>query len=48
MKEDVIDGHAARMGEMRNACNILVEKLEGKRPPVRNGRIWKDKSKMYL
>jgi hypothetical protein len=23
--------HVARMGEMRNAYNILVEKLEGKR-----------------
>jgi hypothetical protein len=25
-------GHVARMGEMRNAYNILVGKLEGKRP----------------
>jgi hypothetical protein len=24
--------HAARMGEMGNAYNILTEKLEGKRP----------------
>jgi hypothetical protein len=25
-------GHVERMGEMRNACSILVRKPEGKRP----------------
>jgi len=25
-------GHVARMGEVRNACKILVGKPEGKRP----------------
>jgi hypothetical protein len=25
-------GHAARMGEKRNVCRILVKKPEGKRP----------------
>jgi hypothetical protein len=35
-------GHIACMGEMRNACNILVGKPKGKRPlgrPGHNGRI---------
>jgi len=27
-----VAGHAARMGEMRNAYKILVRKPEGKRP----------------
>jgi len=27
-----MDGHVARMGEMRNAYNILVGKPEGRRP----------------
>jgi hypothetical protein len=31
-----VAGHAARMGEMRNAYNILVGKSEGK-----NESIWK-------
>jgi hypothetical protein len=33
-------GHAARMGEMRNAYNILVKKSEGKRPFVRPRCRW--------
>jgi hypothetical protein len=35
-------GHVARMGEVRGAYNILVERPEGRRPlgrPRRNGRI---------
>jgi hypothetical protein len=27
------------MGEMRNACQILIGKLEGKSPVSRDGRI---------
>jgi hypothetical protein len=34
--------HVARMGEMRNVCNILVGKLEGKRPLGRPRRRWED------
>jgi hypothetical protein len=30
--------HVARMSEMRNACNILAGKPEGKRPLGRPGR----------
>jgi len=33
-------GHVARMGEIRNAYNILVGKPEGKRPLGRSKRIW--------
>jgi hypothetical protein len=32
--------HVARMAEKRNACRILVEKPEGKRPPGRPTRGW--------
>jgi hypothetical protein len=28
----MISRHVAHMGEMRNACTILVGKVEGKRP----------------
>jgi hypothetical protein len=35
-------GHVARMGEVRNACSILVGKPEGKRPLGRLRRRWKD------
>jgi hypothetical protein len=33
-------GHVARMGEMRNACRIFVEKPEGKRTLGRQQRRW--------
>jgi hypothetical protein len=33
-------GHVARMGELRNAYEILVGKLEGKRPPRSPRRTW--------
>jgi hypothetical protein len=33
-------GHAARMGEKRNACRILVEMPEVKRPLGRPRRMW--------
>jgi hypothetical protein len=34
--------HIASMGEMRNACDILVWKPEGKRPLGRTRRRWED------
>jgi hypothetical protein len=36
-------GHVARMGEMRNAYNILVGKPEGKRTLGRSRYRWEDK-----
>jgi len=33
-------GHIARMGEMRYAYKIVIEKREGKRPLGRPGRRW--------
>jgi hypothetical protein len=41
-------GHAARMGEKRNACRILVGKPEGKRPLERQRRMWVDNIKIHL
>jgi hypothetical protein len=41
-------GHAARMGERRNAYRILVGKPEGKRPLGRPRCIWVDNIKMDL
>jgi hypothetical protein len=41
-------GHAARMGERRNACRILVGKPEGKRPLGRPRRRWVDNIKVDL
>jgi hypothetical protein len=41
-------GHAARMGEKRNACRILVGKPEGKRALGRRRRRWVDNIKMDL
>jgi hypothetical protein len=41
-------GHVARMGEMRNACRLLVGKPEGKRPLGRPRRRWVDNIRMYL
>jgi hypothetical protein len=35
-------GHVAHMGEMRNAYNILVGKLEGKRPVGRPRHRWEN------
>jgi hypothetical protein len=40
--------HAACIGEMRNACKILVEKPEGKRPLGRPRRRWEDNIRMDL
>jgi hypothetical protein len=40
-------GHAARMGERRNAYSILVGKPEGKRPLGRPRRRWVDNIQMY-
>jgi hypothetical protein len=41
-------GHAARMGERRNAYRILVGKPEGKRPLGRPRRRWAGNIKMDL
>jgi hypothetical protein len=41
-------GHAARMGEKRNAYRIFVGKPEGKRPLERSRRRWVDNIKMDL
>jgi hypothetical protein len=41
-------GHAARMGERRNAYGIFVGNLEGRRPLGRPRRRWLDIIKMDL
>jgi hypothetical protein len=41
-------GHAAQMGERRNAYRIVVGKPEGKRPLGRPRRRWVDNIKMDL
>jgi hypothetical protein len=41
-------GHAARMGERRNAYRILVGKPDGKRPLGRPRRRWVDNVKVDL
>jgi len=41
-------GHAAHMAEMRNAYNILVAKLEGKRPLGKSRHRWEDNIRMEL
>jgi hypothetical protein len=41
-------GHAARMGERRNAYRILVGNPEGRRPLGRRRRRWVDNIKMDL
>jgi hypothetical protein len=41
-------GHAARMGETRNAYRILVGKPEGKIPLGRPRRMWVDNIKIHL
>jgi len=40
--------HAARMGERRGLCRILVGKPEGKRTLERTRRRWEDDIKMEL
>jgi hypothetical protein len=40
--------HVARMVERRNACRILVGKLEGRTPLRRPRRRWVDNIKMDL
>jgi hypothetical protein len=40
--------HVARMGEIRNAYTILVEKIEWKRPLGRFKRRWEDNIRMNL
>jgi hypothetical protein len=41
-------GHAARIGERRNAYRILVGNPEGRGPLGRPGRRWLDNIKMDL
>jgi hypothetical protein len=41
-------GHVARMGENKNACSLLMGKLEGKRPLGRSRRRWMDNIKVDL
>jgi hypothetical protein len=41
-------GHAARMGERRNAYRIFVGKPEGKRPLGKPRHRWVDNIKMHL
>jgi hypothetical protein len=41
-------GHVARMGDMRNAYNILVGKPEGKRQLGRPRRRWEHNIRLYL
>ena len=41
-------GHAARMGEGRGVCRVLVGKPEGKRRLVRHRCRWEDNIKMDL
>jgi hypothetical protein len=41
-------GHVARMGEVRDAYNILVGRPEGRRPLGRPRRRWEDNIKMGL
>jgi hypothetical protein len=41
-------GHVAQMGEMGNAYNILVGKLEGKIPLVRPRYRWEDNIRIDL
>jgi hypothetical protein len=41
-------GQVARIGNMRNVCNILVGKPERKRPLDRTRRRWEDNIRMGL
>jgi hypothetical protein len=41
-------GHESHMGEMRNAYNILIRKLEGKRPLKRPRHSSENNIKMAL
>jgi hypothetical protein len=44
----ILMGHVARMGEMRNAYNILVGKPEEKIPLGRPRHRWEDNIRMGL
>jgi hypothetical protein len=41
-------GHVARMWALRNGCEILVGKTEGKKSLETHGHIWEDNIKMDL
>jgi hypothetical protein len=40
--------HVARIRERKGAYTVLVGQFEGKRPPGRPSRRWKNNIKMYL
>jgi hypothetical protein len=40
--------HVAHMGEMRNACKMVVGKPEGRRPCRRSRHRWEDNIRMDL
>jgi hypothetical protein len=42
------ESHVARMGDMRNACNILVGKPEWKGLLRRHKRIWENNFSLYV
>jgi hypothetical protein len=48
VKEVEMTGQAARIGEKRKTCKLLVEKPEGKRPLGRTKRRWIDNIKLNL
>jgi hypothetical protein len=48
IKEGIMSGHVARIGEMRNIYKILIEKPEGKRPLGRPRRRWVRNIRMQM
>jgi hypothetical protein len=48
MNEDEMGMGCSTHGEARNACRVLVGKLEGKRPVGTTRRRWEDNIKMNL
>jgi hypothetical protein len=48
LRDDVLVGHVARVGKMRNVYKILVEKSGGKRPFGIPRRRWEDNIRMHL
>jgi len=41
-------GHVAHMGEMRNACQIIIREAERKKPLRRYRLRWEDNIKMVI
>jgi hypothetical protein len=48
IEEDEMAEHVSCMGEMRNACKILVRKPEGKRPLRRPRGKWENNIIMHF